>query len=87
MASKVASPGPDLQDHLRFDAVLADLSSRFVKLGPTEVDREFEKVQRRVCECLDLDPAAIWQMSREELGVLRMTVQDRAFMSPIWDTP
>ena len=64
---------PELQDRLRFESMLADLSSRFVNLEPAEVDREIEDAQRRVCECLDLDLSALWQLSPEEPGVLRMT--------------
>jgi formate hydrogenlyase transcriptional activator len=70
---EVAHPSPDLQDRLRFETMLSDLSSRFVNLEPAEVDREIEEAQRRVCECLELDLSALWQLSPEEPGVLRMT--------------
>jgi len=63
----------EMQDRLRFETMLADLSSRFVNLEPTAVDREIDDAQRRVCECLGLDIAALWQLSPEEPGVLRMT--------------
>jgi len=53
MSVKVDRPSPDLQDRLRFEAMLADLSSRFVNFEPADVDREIEDAQRRVCECLD----------------------------------
>ncbi len=62
-----------LEERLQFESMLADLSSRFVNLEPAEVDREIEDAQRRVCECLGLDIAALWQLSPEEPGVLRMT--------------
>jgi PAS domain S-box-containing protein len=61
------------EERLTFERVLADLSSRFVNIAPAIVDREIEEAQRRVCECLDLDIAALWQLSPEEPGVLRMT--------------
>ncbi len=73
MSVRVDSPSPDLQDRLRFETMLSDLSSRFVNLEPAEVDREIEEAQRRVCECLELDLSALWQLSPEEPGVLRMT--------------
>jgi len=73
MSVEVERPSPDLQVRLRFESMLADLSSRFVNLEPTEVDREIDEAQRKVCECLDLDLAALWQLSPEEPGVLRMT--------------
>jgi hypothetical protein len=73
MAMKVASPSPDLQELLRFESMLADLSSRFVNLEPAVVDREIEDAQRRVCECLGLGICDLWQLSPEEPRVLRMT--------------
>jgi formate hydrogenlyase transcriptional activator len=66
MTPKVARLHADLQDRLRFEAMLADLSSRFVNLEPAAVDREIEDAQRRVCECLDLDLSALWQWSIDE---------------------
>jgi PAS domain S-box-containing protein len=73
MTTKVAGPSSDLPDRLHFESMLADMSSRFVNLEPAEVDHEIEEAQRRVCDCLGLDIAALWQLSPEEPGVLRMT--------------
>jgi PAS domain S-box-containing protein len=72
--SRASSGTEDLLSvRLNFETLLADLSSRFVHVSPEEVDGEIEGAQRRVCECLDLDLAALWQLSPEEPGVLRMT--------------
>jgi hypothetical protein len=73
MATRAERPIPALEERLRFESMLADLSSRFVNLEPAEVDREIEDAQRRVCECLGFDIAALWQLSPEESGVFRMT--------------
>ena len=73
MAVTVDRPIPELEERLRFESMLSDLSSRFINLEPVDVDREIESAQRRVCECLGLDIAALWQLSPEEPGVLRMT--------------
>jgi formate hydrogenlyase transcriptional activator len=48
---------------LEFEALISDLSSRFINLPPGEVDREIEDALRRVCEFLDLDVAVLWQWS------------------------
>ena len=40
MAPTATSPSTDLQARLRIESMLADLSSRFVNLKPSEVDRE-----------------------------------------------
>jgi len=71
-----------LEERLRFESMLADLSSGFVTVEPEAVDQEIENAQRMVCECLDLDLAALWQLSPEEPGVLRMTHLYRPFGGP-----
>ena len=53
--------------------MLSNLSSGFVNLEPSEVDREIEDAQKRVCDCLGLDLAALWQLAPDEPGVFRMT--------------
>ena len=73
MADDVAVLDSAFEERLAFETMLSDLSSRFVNLEPADVDREIEEAQRRVCECLGLDIAALWQLSPEEPGVLRMT--------------
>ena len=73
MHPKVDVVNTEMQDRLRFETMLADLSSRFVNLEPAAVDREIEDAQRRICECLGLDMADLWQLSPEEPGILRMT--------------
>ena len=73
MAVTTDRPLSELEDRLRFESMLADLSSRFVNLEPADVDREIEDAQRQVCECLGLDIAALWQLSPEESGVLMLS--------------
>lgn len=41
--------------------MLSDLSPGFLNLDPTEVDREIEDAQRRICESLGFDASALWQ--------------------------
>ncbi len=82
MTTRTTNVTPDLQERLRFETMLSDLSSRFVNFEPGDVDREIEQAQRRVCECLDLDIAALWQLSPDEPGVMRMTHIYRRFDGP-----
>ena len=82
MATEVSSPATDVQDRLRFESLLANLSSRFINLEPSQVDREIEDAQRRVCECLDLDISALWQLIPEEPDVFRMTHLYRSTEGP-----
>jgi len=45
----------ELEDRLRFETLIAELSSRFVNLLAAEVDGEIMEAQRRISEFLDLD--------------------------------
>jgi PAS domain S-box-containing protein len=53
--------------------LIADISSKFVNLPASEVDREIEDAQRRICECLGLDVSALWQWSMETPRIVTMT--------------
>ena len=63
----------ELEARLRFETLIADLSSKFINLPAEKVDREIEDAQRRVCECLGLDLAALWQWSAETPRYFKMT--------------
>ena len=62
-----APVSPESVEHvggrLEFEELISDLSSRFVNLAPGDVVREIEDAQRRVCEALGLDLAALWEGS------------------------
>jgi signal transduction histidine kinase len=55
----------DLEERLRFEALLIDLSTRFVNVPADQVDGEIEDAQRRVCECLQLDASLLWQWTTQ----------------------
>ena len=61
----------ELEERLRFDTLLAEISSRFVNVPATEVDREIEDAQRHICESLDI--LAVWQFSNEDPVALTAT--------------
>jgi two-component system sensor kinase FixL len=63
----------ELEERLRFETLLADLSSKFVNLPAGEVDREIMDAQRRICELLDLDLLMLWQRSGEALEFFSVT--------------
>jgi DNA-binding NarL/FixJ family response regulator len=48
-------------NQLRFETLIADLSSKFVNLPAGEVDREIEGALRRVCEFIGIDLGVLWQ--------------------------
>lgn len=63
----------ELQERLRFEGLIADISSRFVGLPPGEVEREIADAQRRICELLGLGFSALWQRSDEPPGFFTLT--------------
>jgi hypothetical protein len=67
------NPRPELEERLRFETLIADLSSTFVNLPASEVDREIEDAQRRVCECLSIDLCALWQWTRDTPRYITIT--------------
>ena len=67
------APGDLYGSRLEFEALIADLSSRFINLPPGEVDPAIEDALRRVCELLGIDFAALWQWSTTSPGVITPT--------------
>jgi PAS domain S-box-containing protein len=71
-----------LQERLRFESLMSDLSARFVNLPSDQIDGEIEGAQRQICELLGLDRSALFQLSGEEPGVLLLTHLHQAKESP-----
>jgi PAS domain S-box-containing protein len=61
------------EEGLTFEALLLDLSVRFIDLPMDLVDTQIEDAQRRVCEYLGLDLAALWQWSIGTPGIATLT--------------
>lgn len=49
------------EERLRFETLLADLSTRYINLPIDQVDSMIEDDQRRICEFLGLDLSTLWQ--------------------------
>ena len=65
--------GTELGEQLSFETLLADVSASFVNLPGDQIDGNIENAQRRICECLGIDHASLWQTSQSEPGVLHLT--------------
>jgi PAS domain S-box-containing protein len=63
----------ELEARLRFETLIADLSSKFVNVPAGAADGEIMDAERLICEFLDLDIAALWQWSVGTPGVLTPT--------------
>ena len=55
-----------LEERLRFETVVADLSAQFVNVDSDLIDGAIQDAQRRIVEVLDLDRSSLFQFSREE---------------------
>ena len=62
-----------LEKRLEFETLISDLSSRFINLPPSEVDRGIEDALRRVCELLSVEYAVLWQWSTLTPGLIAPT--------------
>jgi len=56
----------ELEERLRFETLLANLSARFVNVPPDHVDAEIVDAQRSICECPGFDLSALWQQPAGE---------------------
>jgi PAS domain S-box-containing protein len=51
------------ESRFEFEALISELSTRFINLPSGELDREIENALQRVCESLGIDLAVLWQWS------------------------
>jgi formate hydrogenlyase transcriptional activator len=63
----------ELEERLRFETLLADISARFVNLPADQIDNEIEEAQRNVCQCLGMDLSSLWQFSAENPPLLTLS--------------
>ena len=55
-----------LEERLRFETLLAEISAHFVNLPADRLDSEIEGAQRRICEFLTLDRSSLGQVPERE---------------------
>ncbi len=60
----------ELEERLRFEALLADLSARFVHVPAEQVDRLIEEAQRRIVQALGLDRSTLLQRAEGETDLV-----------------
>ena len=63
----------ELEERLRFETLLSDISTRFINLPADQIDSGIEEAQRRVCDCLGLDLSSLWQWTPESQEYLTLT--------------
>ncbi len=62
-----------MQEQMRFEILLSNLSAHFVNLPADQIDSEIEAAQRRICEFLKLERSTLWQGLEQEPETLQLT--------------
>ncbi|MCP5515632.1 MAG: GAF domain-containing protein, partial [Verrucomicrobiales bacterium] len=73
MNPEAASLRSELEALLRFETLLAEVSSRFIILPAERIDRAIDDALREVCEHLDLDGSALWEAQDSDWGSMLLT--------------
>ena len=63
----------EIREQLTFEILLGNISAYFVNLPADRIDDGIKESQRRICEYLDLDRSALWQLSGKEPGKALLT--------------
>jgi PAS domain S-box-containing protein len=74
----------DLEEAVGFEALMAELSARFINLPPGQLDDAIEAAQRLICENLGLDRSSLFQCSNEKPQNLLLT---HLYQSPGIENP
>ena len=69
-------------ERLKFEALLVDLSTRFIHLPAEQVDAAIVDAQRRICEGTGLDVVVLWQWEADAPGVFTLTHHYRRLDGP-----
>jgi hypothetical protein len=57
----------ELEERLRFEMLLTDLSARFVTVTAESIDDEIVNAQRQIVQALDLDRSVLGQLGQTGL--------------------
>ncbi len=63
MTQEDASLRAELEEQLRFEMLLTEISARFVNLPAEQVESEIQDAQKRISESLHFDRVTMWQIS------------------------
>ena len=83
-SSRAGWAGEERRSEGRFEALLLDISARFIDLPAERIDSEILQAQRRVCECLGLDISSMWEMPADDPTHVPAT---HIYVPPDYDVP
>lgn len=73
MEKAITDIGHNLEEQLRFETLLSEISARYINLPVDQIDAGIEDDQRRICEYLGLDLSALWQWSDDSPRFMTLT--------------
>lgn len=56
-----------------FEALLIEISGRFINLPAERIDEAIENVQQLMCDCLGFDMSVLWQWSETDSNMVELT--------------
>jgi PAS domain S-box-containing protein len=83
-SSRACWAGEERRSEGRFEALLLDISARFIDLPAERIDGEIVCAQREICESLGLDISVLWQMAPGDPGTFLST---QIYVPPDYDVP
>ena len=72
----------ELKTQLQFETLLSEISTGFINLPAEQIDSAIQDAEARFCEALDLDFAALWQVSHENPDFVYLTHFYRVLKGP-----
>jgi PAS domain S-box-containing protein len=72
----------DLKTQLQFETMVSEISTGFINLTGDQIDTAIQDNLTRICDALDLDFAALWQVSHENPDVVYLTHFFRRLKGP-----
>jgi PAS domain S-box-containing protein len=76
--------GEERRSEGRFEALLFDISTRFIALPVERIASEILRAQQQVCECLDLDISSMWEMPPDDPTTVLAT---HVYVPPDYNVP
>ena len=73
MMSSLGQLRRDLETQLRFEMLLAEVSTKFIDVPVDQMDNLIEISQCRICECLGFDRSTLWQISGQKRDEFLLT--------------
>jgi signal transduction histidine kinase len=62
-----------LEECLKFETLLANLSADFINLPAEGIDSAIVDAQRQICQCLNIDRSTLWQITETEPREMLLT--------------